>query len=116
MNKTLHRLTILVFCLLLSYLSRAQYYLRGEIKSETNEPLQNVRILLHSNNLLYSSGESGGFGITTKALYDTLTLTIMGYEEKVIGVRTDQYQTITLKAQTVNTNLHKKKLSSFTKD
>jgi Ca-activated chloride channel homolog len=117
MNKNLLRLTILVFFLSLSYLSPAQqYYLKGEIKSELGEPLQNVRIVVQSSGLLYSSGESGGFGISTKILYDTLKISLLGYEEKIIGVRADQYQNITLKPASVNTNTHKKKLSSFTKD
>jgi len=110
------RLITLVSFLSLSLLSSAQYYLKGEIRDESNQPLQNVRIVLHSKGILYSSGESGGFGISTNTLYDTLTLTLLGYEEKTIAIKADEYQKIILKIQSGAINLHKKKLVSFTKD
>jgi Ca-activated chloride channel homolog len=115
-TKLLNRILLLVSFLSFSFISSAQYYLKGEVRDESNQPLQNVKILLHSKGLLYNSGESGGFGINTNILYDTLTLTLLGYEQKTIAVKVDEYQKITLKLQSGAVNLHKKKLVSFTKD
>ena len=97
--------------------SFSQYYLRGEIKNERNEALQNVKILLHSNGLMYLSGVSGGFGIVSKQLKDSLTLSFPGYEKLSTAVRCDQYQNLVLKAISEEPKLPKqKKLASVTKD
>ena len=70
--------------LLLAFTANAQYYLRGEVKDEKNQPLQNVKIRLHSNNYYYHSGTNGGFGITTNILVDSLTFNLDGYEPKAV--------------------------------
>ena len=72
--------------LLLAFTANAQYYLRGEIKDEKNQPLQNVKILLHSNNHYYFTGSYGGFGITTNNKIDSLTVCLDGYEPKTVKV------------------------------
>lgn len=115
-RQLLCRFIILSFCLSVSFVSSAQYYLKGEIRDESNQALQNVKILLHSKGFIYTSGESGGFGISTGTLYDTLTLSLLGYEQKTVAIKADEYQKITLKLQSGAINLHKKKLASYTKD
>lgn len=94
----------------------AQYYLRGEIKNEKNEPLQNVKILLHSDHMMYYSGTSGGFGIVTNALHDSMTLILEGYETKSVKVKADVFQEISLKVQSANNSRPKPKLISITRD
>ena len=75
-------------CFLTLYFNvTAQYYIRGEVKDEKGEPLQNVKIYMHSAKSLYSTGISGGFGITTSILNDTLTFSLQGYETKIIPVK-----------------------------
>lgn len=116
-KKPLHRsvLLLVTFFLLLaapSFLS-AQYYLRGEVKDEQNNKLQNVKLLLHSNGIVYTSGENGGFGIVTDHLYDSLTISMSGYEDQLIRFRADAYLTLILKVAKIDASLHKKKLSSF---
>lgn len=96
--------------------SAAQYYIRGEVKDEKNQPLQNVKIYMHSNHLLYYSGVTGGFGITTPLLYDSLTCYLLGYETKSVKIKADVYQMITMKVLSGNANLQKQKLLSLTKD
>lgn len=102
--------------LLLAFSANAQYYLRGEIKDEKNQPLQNVKIILHSNNHLFYSGSSGGFGITVNTPYDSLTLSLDGYESKSVRVKCDQWQYINLKILPNNVNIYRPKLISVTKD
>lgn len=94
----------------------AQYYLRGEIKDEKNQPLQNVKILLHSNNHIYYSGSSGGFGITTNYRIDSLSLSLDGYEAKTVKVNCEQWQYITLKVLPSNVNKNRPKLISVAKN
>jgi Ca-activated chloride channel family protein len=102
--------------LLLAFTARAQHYLRGEIKDEKNEPLQNVKILLHSNNHLYFTGPTGGFGITTNSVYDSLTVSLEGYESKTLKVNSDQWQYISMKILPSNVSKSRPKLISVTKD
>ena len=102
--------------LLFVFTANAQNYLRGEIKDEKNQPLQNVKIRLHSNNHLYFTGSMGGFGITTNSVYDSLTLSLDGYESKTIKVNCDQWQYITLKISPSNVTKNRPKLISVTKD
>jgi Ca-activated chloride channel family protein len=96
--------------------ANAQYYLRGEIKDDKDEPLQNVKIYMHSNRLLYSTGLTGGFGITTSHLHDSLTLSLQGYETKIVQIKADVYQFITLKPLSSSSNIQKQKVLSLTKD
>jgi Ca-activated chloride channel family protein len=102
--------------IVLAFTARAQHYLRGEIKDEKNQPLQNVKIILHSNNHLYFSGTYGGFGITTTNLFDSLTVSLDGYEPKSVKVNCDQWQYITLKVLPSNVNSNRPKLISVTKN
>jgi Ca-activated chloride channel family protein len=93
----------------------AQYYLRGEVKDEKDQGLQNVKIFLHSNRLLYTSGTSGGFGITTNTLHDSVTFNLQGYEPKSIAVDASVYQTVILKALNKAASIQKQSLLSITK-
>jgi Ca-activated chloride channel family protein len=102
--------------LLFAFTSNAQYYLRGEIKDEKNEPLQNVKILLHSNNRFYFTGPTGGFGINTNSLNDSLTLSLEGYEVKVVKVNAEEWQYITLKILPSTVTKNRPKLISVTKN
>ncbi|MEO7800375.1 MAG: von Willebrand factor type A domain-containing protein [Ginsengibacter sp.] len=94
----------------------AQYYLRGEIKDEKDQGLQNVKIFLHSSRLLYSSGTSGGFGITTNTLRDSVTFNLQGYEPKTVAINASVYQTVILKALSKGVTRQKQNLLSITKN
>ncbi|MEO8765817.1 MAG: von Willebrand factor type A domain-containing protein [Ginsengibacter sp.] len=91
-----------------------QYYLRGEVKDEKNQPLQNVKIYMPSNRSIYYSGVTGGFGIPSSRLYDSLILTVDGFETKSLNLKTDAYQEITLKILSTSISTQKQKLVSIT--
>ena len=112
MNKCLLYIPIL----LLAFTTNAQYYLRGEIKDEKNQPLQNAKILLHSNNHYYFAGSYGGFGITTNKLIDSMTVCLDGYEPKTVKVNSEVWQYIALKILPSNVNSNRPKLISVTKN
>ncbi len=105
-----------IICLLLLFSqSRAQYYLRGEIRDEQNNPVQNVRIKLQSNEFIYYSGSSGSFGITTPRTTDSISLTADGYFPYTGRVSADKYQTIILKLRFAPIPKPTNRLMSFTK-
>lgn len=110
------RLLYLVLLLAAASFTNAQYYIRGEVKDEKNQPLQNVRIVLQSTHQSYYSGSSGGFGITTKVLVDSLSFSLEGYEVKTIKIAADQWQNVNLKVLPSNVNRNRPKLISVTKD
>ncbi|MBL7702778.1 MAG: von Willebrand factor type A domain-containing protein [Ferruginibacter sp.] len=105
-----------ILFLLLAFTARGQYYLRGEIKDEKNQPLQNARVFLHSTKHFYYTGSYGGFGITTKTLIDSLTISLDGYEPKSVKINADQWQYITLKILPSNVNSNRPKLISVTRN
>jgi Ca-activated chloride channel family protein len=94
----------------------AQYYVRGEVKDEQNQPLQNVRLMLLSDKLLYHSGVSGEFGINATALTDSLSVDLDGYQSQIIPIKTADYQTIILKALASNKSADKQTLISVATD
>ena len=83
----------------------AQYYLRGEIKGEKNGSLQNVRILLHSDKMIYYSGTTGGFGISSAVAKDSATLSLEGYENKTVAVTAGALVEITMKPLSSNARI-----------
>lgn len=110
------RLFIYLLILSPSLQVNAQYYLRGDIKDEKNQGLQNARIFVQSAKTFYYSGTYGGFGFKMASLYDTLTITLDGYEPKTVRVKADQWQVIVLKLSEVSASKNKPKLISITKD
>ncbi len=87
-------LTILI--VLIGYSSKCQYYIRGDIRNTKQEPVQNAKIYRPSTRSVYYSGFTGGFGIPSSSLYDSLIITKEGFDTVWSRVKTDEYQHITL--------------------
>ncbi len=111
------KLLLYGFLIIFALPAFSQYYLRGEVRDEKNLPLPNAKIFVHSARAFYYSGASyGSFGITTQKLYDSLTISLDGYETKTIRVKTDIWQNIVLKIAANTASKNKPKLISVTKD
>ncbi len=105
----------LTSCLLIWMLhASGQYYIRGEIKDEKDQPIQNVKIFMPSTRSMFYSGITGGFGIPSANLYDSLILSSDGFETKAIKVKCDVYQEIILKMLSTNVSIKKPRLVSIT--
>ncbi|MFT3681532.1 MAG: von Willebrand factor type A domain-containing protein [Ferruginibacter sp.] len=110
-------LTVLIlFVCFLSNSGKGQYYLRGEVKDEKGENLANVKITLYSDKLLYYSGSSGGFGITSRVAQDSLTLVLDGYEQQTVSIKAGTYLEIMMKKLAAIVSKNRPKLISITKD
>lgn len=108
---------IFIFLLVLVHAAAtAQYYLRGEVKDEKNNPLPNAKILLHSSGYVYYSGSGGAFGITTSKKVDSVTVNMDGYHSLSLQLDAAKYQYITLKMLYASADTRKNRLLSFTKD
>jgi Ca-activated chloride channel family protein len=107
-----------IFLLLLAgiVLRGQQYYIRGEVKDESGNPLQNVSILLHATGYVYHTGPYGSFGILTNRKSDTLSFWLDGYQQEKRLVTPDNYVTVRLKLNpNWSSNIHRNKLASFTR-
>lgn len=107
--------TYCLFCLF-AIPAFGQYYLRGDVKDEKNQPLQNVKLFLHSSRAIYYSGAYGSFGINVPKEYDSLSVELDGYEPQVLRVKSDTWQNIILKISASNTTKNKPHLISVTRD
>ncbi len=74
----------------------AQYYIRGEVKDEKNQPLQNVKIWRPSTKSIFYSGMTGGFGIPSRMQYDSLEFSADGFATQLLKIKCDDYQEITM--------------------
>ncbi|MBX3252743.1 MAG: von Willebrand factor type A domain-containing protein [Chitinophagaceae bacterium] len=92
----------------------AQYYLRGEIHDDRNNPLQNVRIIVHSTGYAHLSGMGGAFGIAVSGKADSLSFSLDGYEPLSYKIHnTNEYQKVVLKMLPYTASLQKQYLLSF---
>jgi Ca-activated chloride channel family protein len=92
-----------------------QYYIRGEVKDESGNPLQNVTILNVRTGYVYKTGSQGSFGIINSQRIDTFTVSQDGYKSERLIANADNFATVKLKlapASSSTTRLNK--LSSFT--
>jgi Ca-activated chloride channel homolog len=103
-------------CLLISFSLTAQYYYRGEVRDEEHKPLANAKILSHSSGYVYYSGSSGGFGITSTKISDSVTISFEGYQPQSIKLENSRYEYITLKMLQHAGNVRKNRLISATKN
>ncbi|MFN0082852.1 MAG: von Willebrand factor type A domain-containing protein [Ferruginibacter sp.] len=104
----------LLMCLTLS--AQSQYYLRGCIRDEKNNALQYGRIYLHTSKNSTQSGYDGSFGISCKQLYDSVTISLNGFEPTTFYIKTDVFVSVVLKPTALTLLKSKPKLISFTKD
>ncbi|ULQ58282.1 VWA domain-containing protein [Flavihumibacter rivuli] len=94
----------------------AQYYFRGEVKDDTQKPLANARLMLHSSGFIYYSGTYGGFGITSVRDKDSLSISLDGYLPTTILLDAKVYATISLKPIPKKSSGRQKRLMSVTRN
>jgi Ca-activated chloride channel family protein len=107
----------LIFLLFTSSLFAQQYYIRGEVKDESGNALQNVKIIQHKNGYVSKTGFEGTFGIVSNQQVDTFSFSLDGYRMEEVVVNADNYISVKLKKMPASTiSIRRDKLSSLTKD
>jgi Ca-activated chloride channel family protein len=97
--------------------SAQQFYIRGEVKDEAGNVLQNVTILQNKTGYVFRSGSTGTFGIVSVQQTDTFSFSLDGYQKEKIVVNADNYNSIKLKLlPAAVVSARRDKLSSLTKD
>jgi Ca-activated chloride channel family protein len=108
---------ILFFLLFSSSVYTQQFYVRGVVKDETGNVLQNVTILQHKTGYLFKSGSEGTFGIATNLQIDTFSFSLDGYVKEKIIVNADNYVNVKLKKLSgTAASSRRDKLASLTKN
>lgn len=88
------KVPLTIITLLLLQPAIAQYYIRGEVRDGQNNYIQNVKIYRPSTRSIYYSGFTGGFGIPSSELYDSLVFSKEGYRTVGLRLKTNKYQKI----------------------
>lgn len=113
--KTACHIILFLFCYL--SLPAQQFYVRGEVKDEGGNILQNVTILQTRTGYIFKSGTSGTFGIVTNQQVDTLNFSFEGYRPEKMVVNADNYVSVRLKLLPASASkVRRDKLASFTKN
>ncbi len=90
---------IVTIVFLHSFAAAQSYYLKGEVRDEAGNTLQNVNILQHSTGYVYSSGQSGAFGLILNKQFDSLSFSIDGFQKQKVLADASKYLTVILKKQ-----------------
>src|SRR5437773_3258956 len=107
---------MIMWLLISSAASSQQFYLRGEVRDESGNPLQNVSIMLHATGYVYHTGVYGSFGILTNRSIDTLTVWLDGYQKQKLAVSPENFISVRLKLTAASiTSLKSGKLASLTR-
>ena len=110
-------LTIFFLLLIALPFQGQQFYLRGEVRDEGGNLLQNVNIRQQSTGYLFRTGSSGSFGILSSKESDSLIFTYEGYQKEQVLVKADKYLTLNLKLlPSIASSSKKNRLASLTKD
>ncbi|HEX2535130.1 MAG TPA: von Willebrand factor type A domain-containing protein, partial [Chitinophagaceae bacterium] len=88
---------IAIFCFIAHAAGAQQYYIRGEVRDEGGNTLQNVSILQKSTGYVFYSGQSGSFGITSSRKQDSLIFSKDGFHKTRIWVDAQQTAQVVLK-------------------
>ncbi len=113
MKRFIH-IAALFFCPLLAFAQ--QYYLKGQVKDEAGNALQNVSIYLHSTGYVYYSGAEGTFGILSNNKIDTITVSYEGYLKQKVVVDASLPVDVKLKKTAITKNVQGFKLASLTQN
>jgi Ca-activated chloride channel family protein len=107
----------IVLCLLISSPALSQYYLRGEVKDDAGNTLQNVTIRNIRTGYVYKSGSQGSFGIVIDQQVDTFYFSMDGYRPERIIANADNYLNLRMKLLPVSlSDVRRYKLSSLVKN
>ncbi|MBI5372613.1 MAG: von Willebrand factor type A domain-containing protein [Sphingobacteriales bacterium] len=108
---------ILILLLSGSSLFAQQFYVRGEVKDEAGNVLQNVIIKQFKTGYIFRSGAAGTFGIVANSQVDTFSFFLEGYRPEKLLINAEKYVNVRLKlAPSSSSHLFRDRLSSFTRD
>jgi Ca-activated chloride channel family protein len=112
----LKRSLYIIILFLSPLLALSQFYLRGQVRDEAGNLLQNAAIYLHSNGYFYYSTTEGTFSITNDRRFDTVTISLANYVKQTLVVDANNFNDIHLKKCDYAKNTSVNKLVSLTQN
>lgn len=94
----------------------SQYYLRGQVRDEGGNILQNAAVYLHSTGYYYYSTTEGTFTILNDKRTDTITVSLEGYLKQKLVINAGSFTEIKLKRSAFARNTSFNKLASLTQN
>ncbi|HEU0064325.1 MAG TPA: von Willebrand factor type A domain-containing protein, partial [Flavisolibacter sp.] len=110
------RVIIILLIAFFSLPGYSQYYLKGEVKDEHGNYLQNVSILVRSTEQVYRTGTYGDFGFMSTTARDTLYFSLDGYNNITSIIIDGSFLSVHMAAKPASENLKRNHLASFIKD
>lgn len=109
---------LILCCLIMlsAYWSNAQYFLQGDVQSITGTKLPKAKIYIHSSKTTFLVGVDGSFGVNNNSLSDTITVSYPGYENKILPIKSNIWQSIKLKMTEAEIFKNTPRLTSVTKN
>lgn len=95
-------------------LAVSQFYLRGQVKDEAGNILQNAAVYLHSSGIYYYSTTEGTFSIFNDKSVDTITVSYEGYLKQKLVIDANSFLDVKLKKVGYAKNTSFNKLASLT--
>ena len=87
----LKRFVNIVLLSLSPLLALSQYYLRGQVKDEAGNLLQNAAVYVPGTGYYYYSTTEGTFSIPSDKKIDTITVSLEGYLKQKLAVETTPF-------------------------
>jgi Ca-activated chloride channel family protein len=112
----LKRFVNIVLLSLSPLLALSQYYLRGQVKDEAGNLLQNAAVYVQSTGYYYYSTTEGTFSIPSDKKIDSITVSLDGYLKQKLAVEDNFFLEIQLKKTAFAKNTSVNKLVSFTQN
>jgi Ca-activated chloride channel family protein len=112
----LPRVIIILLIAFFSLPGYSQYYLKGEVKDEHGNYLQNVSILVRSSEQVYRTGTYGDFGFMSSTARDTLYFSLDGYNSITSIIIDGSFLSVQMTSKPASENLKRNHLASFIKD
>jgi Ca-activated chloride channel family protein len=97
-------------------LALSQYYLRGIVKDEAGNILQNASVFLHSSGYYYYSTTEGTFTILNEKKTDTVTVYLDGYLKQILPIDAGTFLEVRLRKPAFAKNTSFNKLASLTEN
>lgn len=116
LSDILKRFVNIVILFVLPLLASSQYYLRGQVKDEAGNVLQNAVIYLHSTGYYYYSTTEGTFTISSDKKSDSITVSLDGYLKQKLAIEDKAFLEIRLRKTVFTKNTSVNKLVSLTQN
>ena len=88
--------------------------MKGQVKDEAGQPLQNATIYLHSTGYTYYSRADGAFGVLSNLKVDTISVFLDGYHQQKLVIDEEGQLVISLKKLPVVKSSRSSRLVSLT--